>query len=320
MTTTRPDSPLFGTINVTTACNLNCGYCFLQPRSNEHMTRCDFERVVAELSRLSVFFVNISGGEPFVHPEIAELLKIAHDSFRHVLVLSNGTVLGPDHVRAIAEIIKSKGDFTIQVSLDAVTPTVNAMTRCHPKRTIRNLETLTELGAHVVIAMVITNCNAKHIIDSIAALSAYTRYFHLMTVQNVRGVDGIEQRYQLSREEEAGLWQRVHELADQKDLMINTPLTYEGYRGCAGGAPCMAGFSHIVIDPSLKVRPCDRLVDVVIGDLRESTASQIWNGTAVRAIIESPTPFCRLAGTNAPSPNSVESYLPVVAVRDSHLR
>ena len=59
------------------------------------MKQEEFERVIAELSELNVFFVNISGGEPFVHPEITKFLQIAHSIFKHVMVLSNGAALIP---------------------------------------------------------------------------------------------------------------------------------------------------------------------------------------------------------------------------------
>lgn len=290
----RPRSPLFATINVTTACNLNCSYCFLQPRSNEYMCRADFERIVDELASLPVFFINISGGEPFVHPQIADFLRIAHARIQHVMVLTNGTRFTREHFATISDILRSKGAFTLQVSLDAVDADVNALTRGDSDVVLENITRLCGIGAHVIVAMVVTRCNAERVLESIELLSEHTSYFHLMTVQDVRGVDGIEEQYSLPHEREEGLWQRVQTLAAKKNLCVNTPLSYEGYRGCASGAPCMAAFSHVVIDPSLKVRPCDRLTDVVLGDLRESPISAVWDSPTVRLVTECQVPYCRL--------------------------
>lgn len=293
MNARRPGRPLFATINVTTACNLDCRYCFLQPRSNLHMSRRDFERVVAELAEAQVFFMNISGGEPFVHPQIADFLRIAHERIRHVMVLTNGTRITAEHRSAIADILRGKGAFTLQISLDAVDSGVNRTTRGDSAPVLESVRALTEIGAHVIVAMVVTRCNVSRVLASIERLAEHTSYFHLMTVQDVRGLDGIEELYGLPREEESRLWRQAQELAARRKLFINTPLGYEGYRGCATGAACMAAFSHVVIDPTLRVRPCDRLTDVVLGDLRTSTLDQVWSSDSVSAILESPVPYCR---------------------------
>ncbi len=289
----RSPRPLFATVNVTTVCNLDCAYCFMQPLSGEHMPRSDYLQVLDQLTRSQVFFVNISGGEPFMHPEIADFLRIAHRKFKHVMTLTNGTRLQSEHVDAIHEILETKGAFTVQVSLDSVDREINAKTRTRSLLTMRNIERLSSIGAHGVVATVVTKHNIGSLCQTIEELSRFTRYFHLMTVQDVRLVDGIEENYGVPREQEDALWMQVQKLAEENDLVVNTPLSYEGFRGCAEGAPCMAAFSHLVIDPSLVVRPCDRLVDVVIGDLRTSTIEDIWNGPAIQPILERSAPLCR---------------------------
>lgn len=67
-------------------------------------------------------------------------------------------------------------------------------------------------------------------------------------------------------------------LRDELGLHIDTPCDDAPERGCAYGAPCMAAFSQLAIDPDLQVRPCDRLVDVFVGDLHRESLAGIWNG------------------------------------------
>jgi MoaA/NifB/PqqE/SkfB family radical SAM enzyme len=266
----------------------------MQPLSGEHMSRGSFFHVLDELASQSIFFVNLSGGEPFMHPEFQDLLRAAHDRFRHVMTLTNGTILRDDHVAAIGEILDRKGEFNVQVSLDATDPATNGLTRTRSTLALENIERLSDIGAHVIVATVVTRCNIDAVLDSISHLSRFTRYFHLMTVQDVRRVPDIEKRFAVERQAEDELWGRVNHLATQMDLRVNTPLHYEGYRGCATGAACMAGFSHVVIDPSLEVRPCDRLVDLVIGNLGEDSMQDIWDRTRLHSVLRSPVPYCRM--------------------------
>ena len=80
----------------------------MQPLSNKHIKIIDFKRVIKELASFPVFFINISGGEPFIHPEITDILQIAHKNFKHVMVLSNGTYINSNDLSTIAKIIESK--------------------------------------------------------------------------------------------------------------------------------------------------------------------------------------------------------------------
>jgi MoaA/NifB/PqqE/SkfB family radical SAM enzyme len=252
-----------------------------------------FQRVIDELSDLKVFFVNLSGGEPFTHPEIERLLEYAHEHIKHVVVLSNGTILKPSHARTIESIVRTKGSFPIQVSLDAVQSDVNLATRSKSEKTLRNLGVLNALGANIVIAMVINRYNAAYAISSIIELSRYTRYFHIMSVQSVKFLNGSDEQYKLSEEELLQIWDQIHAIRSTHGLHIDTPVDEYKEYGCATGAPCMAAFSHLVIDPSLKVRPCDRLVTTVIGDMKETSLAEIWRGPGVRPILESSVPYCR---------------------------
>lgn len=293
MISNRPSTPLFATINVTGVCNLACRYCFYQPRALQVMRPDHFHRAVCELSDLSAFFVILSGGEPFTHPQIGDLIQFAHSKFRHVVVLTNGTIISPEHVRAIEGVIASKGSFPIQVSIDAIDARVNARTRCDSAPILANLRKLSELRADVVIAMVITRVNVDNLLSSIVRLSDFTRFFHLMPFQPVRALNGSDRDLELSEDEMTAVWQQVQSIRSKLGLHIDTPLDDSGMeRGCASGAPCMAAFSHVVIDPNMKVRPCDRLVDVVLGDLRDSRLSEIWKGEAAMRIVEARAPLC----------------------------
>jgi MoaA/NifB/PqqE/SkfB family radical SAM enzyme len=273
---------------------MDCAYCYMRPRSNQNMRCRDFERIVDELAALRVFLLIISGGEPFTHPEIEDILRIAYSRLPYVMLLTNGSILTSSHLTTIKEIVRARGELTVQVSIDGVDPIVNDTTRGKTPQIIGNISRLQKAGARVIVGTVITRFNADHIIQLMDTLSPIARYFHFMAVQNSRSDAGVETRLGLELRRQNQVWRQIRDFAREKRLFANTPLDYDVYDGCAAGAPCNAAFTHLVIDPSLSVRPCDRLTDVVIGDLRSSTLAEIWNGEAVRPILESPEPVCRL--------------------------
>jgi MoaA/NifB/PqqE/SkfB family radical SAM enzyme len=288
----RPCAPLLVTVNVTTRCNLDCVYCYMQPLSGLDMPRSDFERIIDELADQGVFLLTLSGGETFLHPEFPALFRYAHRRFAHVMTLTNGTAMRPRHVDAIRQVLDDKGAVTIQVSLDAVDPRMNALTRAPSRRTLRTIQELASIGCHVIVAIVVTRHNVAAVVPTIEALSAYTRWFHVMTVQDIRANAGLERELGAQKEMRDSLWSELHALADQRDLAINFPAN-DCEAGCAEGAPCMAGFSTFVIDPDLNVRPCDRMTNVILGNLGHASVSDVWNGAATLAVIDRAEPICR---------------------------
>nr|WP_274610456.1 radical SAM protein [Rhodospirillum rubrum] len=284
---------MFVSVNVTTRCNLDCVYCYMQPRSGIDMAQRDFERVIDDLAQAEVFLVTLSGGEPFLHPQFSDLFRYAHKRFKHVMTLTNGTALRPCHFDAMKDVLRQKGALTIQVSLDALDGAVNAMTRAPSRRTVDSIAALAAAGCHVVVAIVVTRHNAPSIPATIEALSVHTRWFHIMTVQDVRSRSGIEKALKENSQTCLELWDRLRALAEDRGLFINLPTSQDCDAGCASGAPCMAGFSHCVIDPDLKVRPCDRMTDIDLGNLRAASLSEIWNAEAIGALLTRDEPICR---------------------------
>jgi MoaA/NifB/PqqE/SkfB family radical SAM enzyme len=264
------------------------------------MSLPDFERVINELADMGVFLVTLSGGEPFLHPNFPDMFRYAHNRFAHVMTLTNGTVMRQCHLDAIQHVLNEKGAVTIQVSLDSINAQVNAITRAPSQRTLCTIKQLAAMGCHVIVAIVVTRHNVATVVPTVETLSAHTRWFHLMTVQDIRSKQGIEHELEAESGVRTSLWTELRALANARGLAINYP-DKDCEPGCATGAPCMAGFSHLVVDPDLKVRPCDRLTDIVLGNLRKTTVSEVWNGEETLTFIRRSDPVCR----SAPIPSTL---------------
>ena len=81
-------------IEITNHCNLECPICLVQNRHNYNMSRDEFSRIIDGLVEKEgqLETINLSGGEPTLHPELFQLLDIAlaKKEIARVSVSTNG--------------------------------------------------------------------------------------------------------------------------------------------------------------------------------------------------------------------------------------
>lgn len=88
MSRITPRPSLFFDIEVTEHCNLNCKSCgsFAPLADEEYIDIDELDRDLRRLSELSdgeVHHINILGGEPLLHPEIARIVEIKNNVIAH---------------------------------------------------------------------------------------------------------------------------------------------------------------------------------------------------------------------------------------------
>lgn len=93
-----PNLPVF---SITNACNLNCPICFTYNRKDKtyFMSKEEMKKTVDFLlkSKDKYDLINITGGEPTLHPEIIELLEISKsDRIGRITMNSNGLRIAED--------------------------------------------------------------------------------------------------------------------------------------------------------------------------------------------------------------------------------
>lgn len=82
-------------LNTGTLCNLSCEHCYIESSpSNDrlvYLRRADVQRYLREIAQhqLPVQSIGITGGEPFMNPDILDILEDLLRAGLHVLVLTN---------------------------------------------------------------------------------------------------------------------------------------------------------------------------------------------------------------------------------------
>jgi mycofactocin radical SAM maturase len=165
------NSPICLTWELTYACNLACVHCLSSSgrRDPRELSTAEAKRVIDELQRMQVFYVNIGGGEPTVRPDFWELLDYAVPHDVGVKFSTNGIKLDAARASRLA----ATDYVDVQVSLDGATPQVNDRVR-GPGSYATAIAALDHLAAagfeRPKISVVVTRENVDQL-DAFAALA-----------------------------------------------------------------------------------------------------------------------------------------------------
>ena len=114
----RPESPLLAQLVVIRRCNLSCGYC---NEYDDYSPPIPVEELIARVDRLAdlgCLVLTLTGGEPFMHPNLDEV--VAHAVSRGMVVtsISNAYPI----TRGWIERMNDAGLSLLQVSVDNIEP------------------------------------------------------------------------------------------------------------------------------------------------------------------------------------------------------
>src|SRR3954464_3616848 len=94
--------PFLAQLVVVRRCNLSCTYCNEFDEESEPVPTEVLKARIDKLKELGTFSLEFTGGEPMLHPEIAELIRYARSkSFHKVMMISNAYLLNEKKVRAL---------------------------------------------------------------------------------------------------------------------------------------------------------------------------------------------------------------------------
>ncbi len=98
--------PIVLNLMVTDACNLACAHCYVNscpdPATAGYMRLAQLEFILKSMERENVELVHVFGGEPFLHPDIRDIVEMCAAFCGHVNIATNGTRID-EHVRWLAK-------------------------------------------------------------------------------------------------------------------------------------------------------------------------------------------------------------------------
>jgi 7,8-dihydro-6-hydroxymethylpterin dimethyltransferase len=117
-----------GLIDVNDACNLTCPMCFANSSTAKtyHRPLAEIEKMMDALvaSEGEADLLQLSGGEPTIHPQIIEIIEAAkRRPIRHIMLNTNGIRIAQDEA-FVKQISAFKPGFEVYLQFDSLRPSV----------------------------------------------------------------------------------------------------------------------------------------------------------------------------------------------------
>ena len=146
--------PLGVQLDLTYRCNERCIHCYLDHDDHGEMTTAEILGLLDQLAAAGTFFLNISGGEIFMRPDLFEIVEYARKLQFSVKLKTNAVMIRAAKAKRIAALNVE----SVQVSLyshDAATHDQITKLPGSFKRTMEGVRFLRDAGVKVIFANVL---------------------------------------------------------------------------------------------------------------------------------------------------------------------
>ena len=114
-------APLRVEWELTFQCNQKCLFCFNADQTpHDELDFRNIKTIIDKLEENCIFSIVLSGGEPFLHPDIDSIIKYLSQKKFRVTILTNGTLISESFIRFIADY---KSRFSLQFSIEGMRDT-----------------------------------------------------------------------------------------------------------------------------------------------------------------------------------------------------
>jgi MoaA/NifB/PqqE/SkfB family radical SAM enzyme/SAM-dependent methyltransferase len=259
------------TLAVTNRCPYNCWHCYNAGRSQRDVPLAVLQEVVRQLRELNVVNVTLTGGEPLLRSDLEDVAR-AFDEKAFLSLNTTGAGLTQERAQAL----KDSGLFAVGVSLDSADPAEHDRMRGREGAFVTAVNALEMAGKAGLYPYIIAV--GTHEFLQPERFEAFMRFaaecgaveVHLLEPSATGKLAGHTDVL-LSPKERQRILDFQREVAERDDLPILSSFTYVESRNAFG---CGAGLTHLYIDGSGEVCPCN-LVPLSFGNVTREPLLQI---------------------------------------------
>ena len=292
-----PAAPFNVEIAITGRCNLHCKHCLTKAARNiksaDELTKKELFRLFDEFKADKIFALTISGGEPFLRPDILEILdKIKHYPF-NLNILTNGILINK---KVVAVLKRLRYLRNIQVSLDGSNPEIHDWQRGKGnfQKALKGIRALGDNNIRYSLKAIINRHNFLDIENMLKLAKSFgLNAMAFGDVLECGEVCTYRNEICLTPEIYAAIIIKLKALKKRyPDFVFSGTLADllgfieafkrhgpgKGKRGRFG--KCGAGWSNIAIRPDGWVIPCPTLWPYKLGNIRKKGLLDIWNNSS----------------------------------------
>jgi len=162
--------PLSATFELTNRCNFNCAHCYINQPANDEAARQrelsteQVKVIIDQMVAAGVLFLTLTGGEPLLRPDFAEIYTYARQKGLLVILFTNGTLISEE----IADLLYDLRPFNVDISIygashsvfEAVTRVPGTFSRCYA-----GIERLLSRGIPLSIKTELMTLNVDEIVE-----------------------------------------------------------------------------------------------------------------------------------------------------------
>ena len=272
-------------------------------KSEEEITVKDIEKLPSGLR-----FINITGGEPFIRRDIAEIIEVLRHKTKRIVISTNGFF-----TERIVELCKKYPDLGIRISIEGLQKTNDAI-RGIPNgfdRGLRTLLTLRRMGIKDIgFGMTVQDMNCKDLIPLYELSNALNYEFATATLHNSHYFYKLDNRIENKDMVANEFSKLILELLKSKSVKkwFRAYFNYGIVNYIYGGKRflrCEMGTESCFLDPGGDILACNGMdVKISMGNIKEKTFNDIWNSEQadkVRDIVRTCNKQCWMVGSAAPA-------------------
>lgn len=274
--------------NTTNLCNMYCDHCYRDAgaKVDEELSTAEGKALLDEIAKAGFKIMIFSGGEPFMRPDIFELVEHAVKLGLRVVFGTNGTFITLE----VAKRLKELGVMGLGISLDSMDPVKHNNLRKYPnawEEAVQGMKNCREAGLAFQIHTTVMDWNqheVENITDFAVDLGAVAHHIFFL-VPTGRGASIEEES--LKAEEYEALLTRIVEKSKTVPIELKPTCAPQFMRiakqlgvDMRFTRGCLAGTHYCIISPKGLVQPCAYMT-TYLGNVRETPFSEIWANNPV---------------------------------------
>ncbi len=283
--------PLNIQVELTTLCNLKCHYCY-RKAGKEGKNRLETKQLLSILDTLflnGLQSVELTGGEPTLHPDFLEILEFCYDRVQLIGLMTNGTVLSKNLVK---KLLPYKEKLVISISLDSHKPEIHDIRRGVKgafNKTCKGIKLIAKHGFITRVSMAVDEETWEDVEETLllskklgAGMFTYGPVLPFGNAKNHFHEWKFNAKAVAEKEKTLKAKYKDYIQLLQEDTMekLNSP------------GSCGAGYRSVAMAPNGEIRPCVTFDENygIMGSLKDSSIDEVFSNQTIKLMSELKAP------------------------------